>query len=179
MKKIPLLFSLILYLLSIQIVNASPVPLCNDGSRMFNHKVISTINIYAPQYHLHELEHHGKTKDNLYDSYYTYLGAIEHAATIMYFDDNKIYTKMIKVRWMRDDKLSCIAAAHAMAAIENALDIQRPELIILQNRILENGGGGFAWCPNLRKTIIKMMCSDHDDPRYNICIYKADSREVG
>ncbi len=178
MKQLIIIFSIILYLTSISIVSASPVPLCNDGSRMFNHKVIATINRYAPQYRLHELEDHGKTKDNLYNSYYTYLGAIEHSASIQYFDDNKIYTKIIKVRRMRDDITACHAAAHAMASIESALDIQMPESIILQNRIKENRGIGIAWCPNLEKTIIKLMCSDHDDPRYNICIYKADSREV-
>lgn len=178
MRRLLLIISTCILMMHITPVNASPVPLCNDGSRMLNHKVVSIFNQYILQYRLHELEHYGKTKDNKYDCYYTYLGAIEHAAYIIYFDDEKIYAKKIKIKWMREDKLAADAATHALTAIELSLGIKRPELIILRNRIKENRDGGAVWCPNLGKTITVLIGSAPEDPRYNVITIMADSREI-
>lgn len=178
MKLLQIIISTFVFIVQFTIVSASPVPLCKDGSRMFNHEVSALISRNAPQYRLHELEHYGKSEDNKYDCYYTYLGPIEHAAVIIYFDDEKIYAKKIKVKWLKNDKLAAIAASHAMTAIQVALDIQRPELIILGNRMKESNGGGAVWCPNLRKTFIAWIAPAPEDARYNTFTIVADDREI-
>ena len=97
MKLLQIIISTFVFIVQFTIVSASPVPLCKDGSRMFNHEVSALISRNAPQYRLHELEHYGKSEDNKYDCYYPYLGPIEHAAVIIYFDDEKIYAKKIRI----------------------------------------------------------------------------------
>ena len=178
MKLLPIIISIFVFLFQSSIVSATPVPLCKDGSRMFNHAVSALISRNAPQYRLHELEHYGKSEDNKYDCYYIYLGPIEHAAFIIYFDDEKIYAKKIKVKWLRNDKLAATAALHTMAAIKVALDMQTAELITLDNRMKESKGGGAVWCPNLRKTFIAWIAPAPEDSRYNTFTIVADDKEI-